>query len=155
MLSDAVFSKCRTYRYALWRTWKIDSPQVLFIGLNPSTADGKMNDPTTIRCIKYANRWGYGRIVLCNLFAYISTTAKSIKNCPDPIGPENDIWIEKLASQSELVIACWGNMGIYKERDQFVHSLIPNLHCLGRTNRGQPRHPLYLPNNLYPILLIN
>ena len=51
---NAKFSGCRTYRYALWRVWDQSNPYVMFIGLNPSTADETEDDPTVIRCMNYA-----------------------------------------------------------------------------------------------------
>ncbi len=44
--SGALFSDDRVYRYALWRTWSPSQPSVMFIGLNPSTADESQDDPT-------------------------------------------------------------------------------------------------------------
>ena len=58
METSAVLSPCRQYRYALWRKWA-DGPQVLFVMLNPSTADESVDDPTIRRCISFAKAWGF------------------------------------------------------------------------------------------------
>jgi hypothetical protein len=55
MIATAAFSPDRTFRYALERSWGI-GPTLLFIGLNPSTADEYTNDPTVTRCQNYAYR---------------------------------------------------------------------------------------------------
>jgi hypothetical protein len=33
---------------------------VMFIGLNPSIADGETDDPTIRRCKAFVRSWGYG-----------------------------------------------------------------------------------------------
>ena len=92
MKTDAKFSACRKYRYALWRTWDESKPNVMIIGLNPSTADENENDPTITRCINFAKSWGYGGVCVTNLFAYCATVPSDMKASNDPIGSENDSW---------------------------------------------------------------
>jgi hypothetical protein len=52
MKNSAVISDCEQYRYELRRVWDESAPLVLFIGLNPSTADGSSDDNTSRVCIK-------------------------------------------------------------------------------------------------------
>ena len=73
MIKDAILSEDRKYCYILSRTWDETKPTVLFIGLNPSTADEKTDDPTIRKCINYAKCWGYGKILMANLFAFRNT----------------------------------------------------------------------------------
>ena len=94
--SDAFFSKDRIYRYALWRIWDYDLPKVLFIGLNPSTADEFKNDPTIRRCMRYSYDWGYGGYIMGNIFGYRSTDPRNLKKVKDPIGLDNDFWLKKI-----------------------------------------------------------
>ena len=149
--SDALFSKDRIYRYALWRTWNRKLPKVLFIGLNPSTADEINNDPTIRRCINYAIDWGFGGYIMGNIFAFRSTDPQIIKNVQEPIGDQNDKWLIKLHKEASLTIAAWGNHGQFMDRGKEVTKLIKNLKCLRVTKLGYPSHPLYLPKNLKPI----
>ena len=86
--SDAVFSKDRIYRYALWRTWNENLPKTLFIGLNPSTADEIQDDPTIRRCIRYSRDWGYGGYIMGNIFGYRSTNPLVLKQIKDPISKD-------------------------------------------------------------------
>ena len=148
----AVFSKDRVYRYALGRTWAWggDPTYVAFIGLNPSTADENIDDPTVRRCIGFAQLWGYGGLVVLNLFAYRSTDPAQLFMVDDPIGCENDHYIKEYAAQSEIVVAAWGNMGKHLNRDMEIRTLLPNLYHLGLTKIGCPRHPLYLPKTIKP-----
>ncbi len=151
----AVLSTCRSYRYSLWRSWgdakSKPAPYVLFIGLNPSTADEQADDPTVRRCIGYAQAWGYERLCIANLFAYRATKPADMKNAADPVGPRNNRFLRELAGQADLVVAAWGTHGSFKGRDTQVRAMLPELHYLRLTKRGQPAHPLYLPKALRPV----
>ncbi|WP_019025685.1 DUF1643 domain-containing protein [Colwellia piezophila] len=155
MKTDAKLSECRKYRYALWRIWDETKPCVTIIGLNPSTADEVENDPTITRCINFAKSWGYGGVCMANLFAFRSTLPPDMKASSDPIGKENDDWLLKLANDSALVVAAWGNDGAYLGRSEQVKNLIPDLHFLKMNKSGEPAHPLYLKGDLKPLALIS
>jgi len=71
--SGAEISDCQRYRYALWRRWA-DGPAVLFVMLNPSTADARSDDPTIRRCIGFARSWDYAAVLVANLFALRTPT---------------------------------------------------------------------------------
>ena len=152
LLSDAFFSKDRLYRYALWRIWDNTLPKVLFIGLNPSTADEINNDPTIRRCIRYSKDWGYGGYIMGNIFGYRTTNPKKLKTINDPIGPDNNYWLKKLHKEASLTIGAWGNHGKLLNRSDKIIDLIDNLYCLRITKEGQPSHPLYLSSKLKPIV---
>ncbi|MEY3660704.1 MAG: hypothetical protein RLZZ169_1530 [Pseudomonadota bacterium] len=143
METGAELSTCGTYRYALWRRWS-DSSSLLFVMLNPSTADESQDDPTIRRCISFAQQWGHGGITIANLFAFRSPHPSALRGATDPIGPENDQWLQKLAGQSAVVVGAWGNHGLYLKRGEAVAAMVPPMQCLGMTKRSQPRHPLYV-----------
>lgn len=151
--NTAYLSHCRRYRYALWRTWDNTKPFVLFIGLNPSTADETSDDPTLVRCINFAKDWGYGGVCMANLFAYRATQPQAMKNASDPIGKDNNKWLKKLSKQAGIVIAAWGNDGTYLGRSYEVQPLIAGMHCLKINKSGQPAHPLYQPSAAKPVLM--
>ena len=148
--SSALFSACKRYRYNLRRSWDHSLGTVLFIGLNPSTADAKKDDPTIRRCIRFARTWGYGSLIMANLFAYRSTKPAALRRVKDPVGPRNNWWLTRLAKQADLVIAAWGIHGSLLSRDIAVKRKNRNLYCLGKTDAGHPRHPLYLPATTKP-----
>ena len=77
--SGAVFSDCRKYRYTLWRIWDGNKPLVMIIGLNPSTADETSNDPTITRCKNFARSWGYGGVLVANLFGCRATSPNELR----------------------------------------------------------------------------
>jgi hypothetical protein len=148
---QTIFSPCRRYRYTLWREYDMFNPSyVMFIGLNPSTADEVQDDPTIRRCIGYAKDWGYGALCMMNLFAFRATDPRVMKSAKDPVGPENDAWLARCARDAGLVVAAWGAHGSYRDRDEEVLKLIDNVMCLGKTKEGYPRHPLYLKRTEKP-----
>lgn len=150
---SATFSPCRRYRYALWRTWDAARPGVLFIGLNPSTADEVADDPTIRRCMGYARSWGYGGVCVANLFAWRATKPADLRAAEDPVGADNDAWLARLADGASLVVAAWGNHGAWLGRSREVAEMLPDLHCLQRNRSGEPTHPLYLRRGLRPMPL--
>ena len=150
MNSTATLSPCRTYRYSLTREWG-RGLAVLFVGLNPSTADETMDDPTIRRCISFARDWGYARLHMANLFAFRATEPRDMKNASDPVGPENDRHLLALANDSALTVAAWGVHGTFGGRHNAVRGMLPRLHYLRLTKDGHPGHPLYLPGTLKPV----
>lgn len=151
--SSAIFSKCEKYRYSLLRTWNnnMQNGYAMFIGLNPSTADEKINDPTVRRCIGFARDWGFDGLLMANIFAFRATLPEDMKKQSNPIGDLNDYFIQYFAKDAEIIIGAWGTHGKYLNRQDRVLELIPNLCCLGKNNDGTPKHPLYLSKTLKPI----
>jgi hypothetical protein len=140
---SAVFSKCQKYRYSLTRSWNSADGYVLFIGLNPSIADETIDDPTLTRCINFAKDWGYGGLIMVNLFAYMSTYPTDLKKVKLPIGNNNNKHILKNHQKSQLTVAAWGNDGHFLKRDKEILKIISNPMCLNINKSGQPAHPLY------------
>lgn len=151
MKTDAKFSECRKYRYALWRVWDESKPYVAIIGLNPSTADEVQNDPTINRCISFARSWGYGGVCMINLFAFRATAPADMMSAHDPVGPDNDKWLVEIAKEAGGVVAAWGNDGSYLGRSTLVKNMILNLCALKINKSGEPAHPLYLKASLVPV----
>ena len=145
---NATFSNCRKYRYSLSRIWDKKKKLVLFIGLNPSTANEEVDDPTIRRCVNYVQNWGYGGLIMANLFAYRVTLPSGLKKVKYPIGEDNDKYIMILSKKADITVAAWGNNGNLYGRDKQVFDLIPNLMCLKLNKSGQPAHPLYLKKNI-------
>ena len=152
--SGAVFSDCRKFRYALWRMWDEDKPLVMIIGLNPSTADEKVNDPTITRCISFARSWGYGGVCVTNLFGFRATAPTELKAYHDPIGKENDAWVHEMAKEAAIKVAAWGNHGKFLNRSVEFLSSLDQLHCIKMNKSGEPAHPLYLKAELKPVPMI-
>lgn len=150
--SGAEFSPCRTYRYVLWRRWDWQgyANQVMFVGLNPSTADETEDDPTIRRCIRFARDWGYGGLLMMNAFAFRATDPKVMKAATDPIGPDNDEAFGYRRTQVGMIVAAWGAHCPADREDAVCRAIGRTIHCLGRTKAGRPKHPLYLRADTQP-----
>ncbi|MGJ0454023.1 MAG: DUF1643 domain-containing protein [Methylocystis sp.] len=146
----AVISACGAYRYSLTRKWS-GAPLLPFVMLNPSTADAKEDDPTIRRCIGFARREGAGGLIVANLYALRASSPEALWASRDPIGPQNWRTLVRLAAQaiaqSAPIICAWGALARQDQIDEAVrmfHASGARLACLGRTQRGAPRHPLYV-----------
>lgn len=158
----ATLSACGSYRYSLWRRWDYGMPSILFVMLNPSTADARDDDPTIRRCVGFAKRWGAGGIRVCNLYAWRATKPADLKKAPqNQIVSEwqrphaNDLAIRAAAGDAMMIVAAWGAWpGPFSLRPAALGRLLPEyrLHALGLTKEGAPRHPLYVRGDAEPIV---
>ena len=150
MERSAVLSPCRRYRYALARRWG-EGEAVLWVMLNPSTADAERDDPTLRRVIGYSRAWGFSALTVVNLYAYRATDPRYLFAAPDPVGPDNDTHLTRAAGEHARTVAAWGAHA-RPERIAAVLALpgIRTLTALALTASGQPRHPLYLRGDLTP-----
>jgi hypothetical protein len=152
--AGAAFSVCRRWRYLLWRCWDERKPVANFLMLNPSTADEFQLDPSCTRARSYAERWGFGGVLVTNIFAWRATDPEEMKSVKDPIGSGNDRAIVKAATEAKLIVCAWGNHGEHLGRANAVADLLKKsriaLHMLRLNGSGHPAHPLYLPANLTP-----
>jgi hypothetical protein len=120
----ATFDATGHYRYRLTRRWQPDGPCLTFVMLNPSRADHEREDPTLRRCIHLAQGWGYGGLVVVNLFAYCTAYPRELRHVVDPIGPENDAYLLPAVQQGDRCLLAWGNQGRWRGRDQAVLELL-------------------------------
>ncbi|MDN5568886.1 MAG: DUF1643 domain-containing protein, partial [Paracoccus sp. (in: a-proteobacteria)] len=153
-LSEAIWSPCRTYRYALTRRWD-DGPGLGIVMLNPSTADAFRNDPTVERCERRARNLGYGAFRVVNLFAFCATDPRDLRRAAQPIGPDNDDFLMETADWADRILCGWGVYGAHQGRAGQVESLLRDrgarLCHLGMTIAGMPRHPLYVAYRQGPL----
>lgn len=150
MSGGAVISADGVYRYTLKRR----IPQVvrwirpvLFVMLNPSTADAVADDPTIRKCMGFARLFGGTELTVVNLFALRATDPQALAAHPDPVGPDNDRHIEHQVERHRhlgLVIAAWGAHRFARPRGFDVLRRFGPFSCLGVTADGSPRHPLYV-----------
>lgn len=156
--SGAILSEDGLYRYRLWRVWDATIPHVVWILLNPSTADAAVDDPTLRRCMGFARAWGYGGVVLVNLYALRASDPAALLAHPLPQGTTNWLHIRQACVDpaTGLVLCGWGAAAILKrpaDRDRAnritQHAAVwrdGEVWCLGTTKEGWPKHPLYLAN---------
>ena len=159
MIREAVISDDQKYRYTLYREWaeevdkEVFGVRVLnFVMLNPSKADGKVDDPTVRKCIGFAQRNGYNAIRIVNLFAFRATDPKELKKAydsgEDVAGPDNNEYVRELPPDETVVVA-WGATFM---KEDFVRKRVwgtlkmldRKLYCLSKTKDGHPGHPVML-----------
>ena len=152
--AGATFTSCRRWRTLLWRRWDASRPIANFLMLNPSTADEHQLDPSCARARVYAERWGFGALIVTNLFAWRATDPDDMKAATDPVGRGNNAAIVRAAREAKLIVCAWGNHGAYLDRSQKVVDLLRrlgvDLHFLKMNGAGEPSHPLYLPSTRRP-----
>lgn len=150
IIKAATISPCGQYRYRLTRHWDGNKQALPFVMLNPSTADAEIDDPTIRRCMGFARRADAGGIIVVNLFAFRATKPAALKRTPDPIGPNNADHLQEIAIVSDKtripVVCAWGAGGGSRAADVVRMMIGENAYlvCLGTTQDGHPRHPLYV-----------
>lgn len=159
----AIFNEDRSHRYVLGRQWNTTRSVVAFIGLNPSTADEHQDDPTIRRVTAFARSWGFGGVLMLNLFSIVSSDPKILLTSADPIG-ENDRYLTDFLPIAQQVIFSWGNFDVGTRANDFIklfskiypwkgHPVVQKLwYCLGQNKNGSPKHPLYLKADTEPTL---
>ena len=154
MMNPCIFSKDRKHRYVLKHSWTdIFNPNenpIIWIALNPSTADENKLDPTLTRIRNFSDKNGFNTFYMLNLFAYRATDPKDMMNFNDPIGNENDYWITHICSKYNCPVVCsWGVNGTHMNRANHVLELLKNydLRYLELSKDGIPKHPLYLKSS--------
>ena len=145
---SATISSCKKYRYKLTRSWDRDKGYVLFIMLNPSTADASKDDLTTSRCINFAKKWGYGGIMIGNLYPFRAKRPKDLRKWLKNSGDlydfneceVNQAHVDQMAACADLIVCAWG--GNHKGIPEWINN-IPNLHYLELCKDNiTPKHPL-------------
>lgn len=151
MIKSAVISEDGKYRYRLYRQWHDTTlshtrPRlIMWMMLNPSSANSEIDDPTIRRCIQFSKDWGYDGMWVGNLFAIRSSDPRILYklSAEEACGPDNNVHCWKMSLESERLVMAWGSHGgphvpltLYVPMEGFW--------CLGKTLAGAPRHPLYL-----------
>lgn len=145
---NAFISECGEYRYWLSREFSKVDKTLLWIMLNPSTADHTVDDPTIRRCCSFASQWGYGSIIVANLYALRSPSPKDLWAHEDPVGEHNNEYLKECMSHSFVTVCAWGNNARQDRVDEFKELAGDTpLYCLGTTQSGMPKHPLYIKSD--------
>jgi hypothetical protein len=155
---EAIFSPLvdgrSEYRWRLSRIWDQGKPLLCWLMLNPSTATAAANDPTIAKTIRYAVRWGFGGVVVVNIFAFRATLPTVMKRCHAPCGAANDDFIFAAARECTRVVCAWGAHGAHNDRGMKLKARLTSagikLYCLAKTRDGHPVHPLYQRDDAMP-----
>jgi hypothetical protein len=134
----------------LTRSVGMGDRDLVFIGVNPSTADATVDDATIRKCCGFARRWGFDRMHMVNLCAFRATDVRELGRVQDPIGPDTDRHLREVFAGADLIVPAWGARGklpvsldwrIEHVRELLCESEKP-CKVLGLTKHGDPRHPL-------------
>ena len=177
LVTDAVLSDCGRFRFRLTRIWNPDLPRVLWVLLNPSTANAEQDDPTIRRLMGFTRSWQsdgspFGGIEVVNLFALRAADPQQLYQTHDLGLDNNDTHLLEATRDpaNTLVVCGWGANGGHLQRDQAVINLltpVTDLCALARpsvkeqgvaeeillTQSGKPRHPLYLRGDSSPVVV--
>lgn len=148
MIRTASISNCQQYRYRLGRIFG-DGPELMFIMVNPSTADADVDDQTIKKCMGFAKANGFGSILVGNKFAYRSTDVKKLREVKDPIGPDNDEHLKAMMARATMVVVGWGQLaklpeslrGRWKDVVRIADEAGHRLHTIGTNADKHPKHP--------------
>lgn len=148
-LKTAYVSKDRLYRYTLSRVWDKNGPMVLWIMLNPSTADGKQDDRTIRKIGKFSEGFGFGGMWVGNLFAYRSKDPDKLKRLVkivNVVGPDNDGHLNGMAMICKKIIFGWGGNAkdINPARAIKIMGMFPKAYALSLNSDNSPGHPLFI-----------
>lgn len=133
------------YRWVMHRAWSVAGPTIVWVLLNPSDADGKRDDPTTLRMIGFSFRWGFGSMVVANLYPFVSSTTDKLKawrktfdwktyeaNGMRPWGWDNTSWsafhhnievVSKYLTEDTVCVAAWGAGAPEADVDQLIRGV--------------------------------
>ena len=148
------------FRYRLSRRWGTGA-HILFIMMNPSTADLEVDDPTVAKCGRLARRWGYAGLMVGNTFAYRATEQSRLAEVPDPVGPDNDHHLVEMALDAAMTVFAYGTPKhpALRARGPDVVRMIRaaggQSYVLKLSKQGIPYHPLYLSESLEPFLWLD
>ncbi len=140
--TGATFSPCRRYRYELYRIWDDQKPLIMFIGLNPSTANEFEPDNTIKRVVAMARGWGYGGVYMMNLFCFVTAYPDELDVSKEDIAL-NDQWLRTTEALCDTVVFAWGAFKQTDGRAESVIRMFPNAMALHINKNGSPKHPLY------------
>lgn len=158
---SAVISECGLYRYRLDRDceglvpaeYDEDGKVFAYFGINPSTADATIDDPTVRKWIGFTQRNGGKRFIVGNVFSFRATDVKLVGKVPFPQGPQHFTHLTQIIAEADVLVPCWGGRDkVPKHLRQHLDQLLDWLHRSGKpvlhfgtTDGGDPKHPLFLP----------
>ena len=151
---SAIISDCKNYRYRLDRKVQDDGIVIAYFGINPSTADATIDDQTVKKWIGFAKINNGSRFIVGNVFAYRSTNVRGL-SCRDPIGADNEKYLQEIINEADILVPCWGNISKVQRNlrykfDEVKSAILDSgkpVKIFGLTNSDCPRHPMMLGYN--------
>lgn len=151
---SAFISPCGQYRFRLERTVAMAGPVYAFLGINPSTADGSMNDATVRKWIGFTKAWGASRFIVGNVSPLRAADVRKLKQhlLPAQVRGDNLHHLCQILSEADYLVPCWGNRikvprVMHNDIDELLAMLLSSgkpVMTFGLTKSGDPKHPLKL-----------
>jgi hypothetical protein len=165
MRRSAIISDCGFFRHELRRVWDDRGLVLVVVMLNPSTADDQHEDPTLHVLIWFAKLWGFGGLLIVNLYDWRSPSPAAMRKEPRRRSEANEGFLESALAEAQVqrtpVLAAWGNHGDFEgEASRLADRARQrgvDLVCLGTTSSGAPKHPMArgrhrIPRDQNPII---
>lgn len=146
----AIISPDGKHRHTLTRSWdEANYGRVLFVMLNPSTANAEIDDPTIRKCRGFATRWGFGSLEVVNLFSFRATKPADLWRAAEQNTPESEGHIRDAVARAKEIVVAWGEQKKAYARARIVDRILrdseTHVSRIGEvTGGGHPRHPLML-----------
>jgi len=149
----ATISECGNYRYVLERDIANEGKLFLFCGVNPSTASHLKDDNTSKRWNGFTKLFGGRGYIAINPFCYRTKEVKDLKKVADPFGPDRLKYLQDCFDRADILVPCWGSTTkvpknlrhAFGEMLDMMRATGKPVMCFGKTESGDPAHPLFLP----------
>ena len=105
--ATAIFSIDGTKRYQLYREWDAKKKTILFVLFNPSTASATQDDPTLRRVVGFAASWGFGSVLVGNLYPHCSPSPEKVPRL-GVYDPKNNAQVAAMCTRVATVVYAWG-----------------------------------------------
>lgn len=153
-----VESACGKHRLFYGKVWDQRKGSLVFLMLNPSTADAMNDDPTISKCTAFADLLGWGGISVVNVSTLRSTDPEKTVEQGFPNHTHASVGFSAAARAAprgmHVVLAYGANVSKGRGKEavaeaiQRLQKYNPTFYRLGEpTKDGHPRHPLYLSYN--------
>ena len=154
----AVLSEDERHRFTLVRSWDPQLPRMLWIGLNPATADYREMDASSKAVTRFAAGNGYGRVDVGNLFSVRQVDPAKVRGRDLIRDPETDRHLQGMIDAADTIVVGWGT-SLVPGKEQRVAQVIRmcagrDLFCFGAPLKyGQPTHAAARRGHLKPLQL--
>lgn len=119
---------------------------ITYIGLNPSTADERTDDQTIKKLRQFTILSGYGGFHIVNLYAYRTNNPSLLTVAADPVGPENNDFLDRYCQSADKLVFCWGaSLPMDDQAKAIIEKYGDRAYCFGQNKDGSPCHPVRLP----------
>lgn len=154
------------YRWTMTRAWG-SGPTILWVPFNPSDANHKRDDPTTLRMMGWSYRWGFGSMIVANIYPFISSTPAGLHAWrrtfdhkayeangmpPWELDLDRGSWaafhhnqriISKLLTLEMTCVAAWGLGPTPADLDHFLHGIMIEVEPAGGGSTGSYEQPTW------------